>query len=211
MKRKSILIILIAFLLALAVIISVLLFGIPDKQEIDNSSETEEIITRIEIDTTKADERLKYNTIMNNAYIKVFKNAYGDNTEAISEQISKVILPTDREEILKYVARAEAARKYLEKTNSMFSFEETKDAADSAFSLMKTDESQKSFYEALSSELVNQNIGESEFLELSYNAAFDFYNIQKAKQVFNNSSLTEEVPFEEMLDGLLLEMEIVYK
>ncbi len=172
---------------------------------------------QIEITNQQIENRIEIHKIRNEAYYKTFQKSY-TNEQTINTVYEKVKEPTDYEGVANRLAEAEVIRRDLENIGKVISFENAKEYTDSDFALTKTDTSQALYHTSLKEVLEEHNISEDKFLELLYEYAYDFYNLQNAQTIFANSedynassekSLDEQ--FAEYKAKLMKKADITYK
>ena len=155
--------------------------------------------------------RIKINEIRNNAFNVYISQTFSNESER-NAQLQKVLQATDEQGVKYELIKAEVVRQYLSKTDSVISFEQTKEMTNNEFKLLKEDATQATFYNNLKMAIESYGINEDIYMEMSYSLGYDFYNINKAKSVFkgsanyfenNEKSLDEQ--FNEFIDNLVKE------
>lgn len=169
------------------------------------------------ITETQLEERVLHNEIWNDAYKRLFDAVYTDEMQK-EMAYSGVVVSVKKNEVLNEMIIAEVIRQDLEENKMLITKAKTKEAFDSEYELMKTDESQREFYEALTAALEAKGISESRFRELKLDESHDKLNMIVARTQFSESADYDEssqtpfeVQFEEYCEELKNRSKTIYK
>lgn len=173
-------------------------------------------VNDVKISLQRLNDRIKYAEIMNEAYITTFNEVYSNEKEK-NEQITKIILSTEKEKVLEEMITAEIIRQDLKKKNKCISRRNVEKTVDLEFEFMKEDVSQQTFYKNLKNVLLKNNLSEKDFLKLMYVFAFDQYNYNQAERIFfesikndKNNIMLQKEKFIDYINILRKSKSIVY-
>lgn len=145
----------------------------------------------IEISETEIKNAKIYNEINNDSYTDCLYSALGNNEQA-DEQLQKVLLPTDHEDVKQYLVEMKKICKACE-DNGILADRATTDAFfESAVELLKTDESQDLYYHSLLNTLKEKNISFEEYVNLGKENNYYTYNKSRLKCHFKNKDYNKK-------------------
>lgn len=138
------------------------------------------------VSAQQINSRITVHTIRNSAFTRTFEKVYSDASER-NAQLDKVLMPTDEQSVRNELIKAEVLRQYLSKEGSLISREKAEEGMKNEFALLKIDPAQADFYSNLKIAMQAAEIDEAAFIDMCCRLAYDTYNVNNAKRVFERS------------------------
>lgn len=138
-------------------------------------------VNGVSITEQQVANRMKVNQIRNQAYTTALQAALAgdDRKEAAGA--------TDEKGALRELIEGEVIRHQVAQDGTLLSREQAQQQFDREYALLKTNETQKTFYDCLNDAFVLYEVNEDEYIRLSYDFAYDAYNTALAKAAFVKS------------------------
>ena len=157
-------------------------------------------IKGVGITKQQVENRILMNQIRAEAYANTALASVTDDLNAVTQ-----------EDALQELLECEAVRWQLLRAGTLIPRDQTDKNFDDEFAMLKTDQQQAPFYETLKKALEAHQVTEEEYVALSYDFAYDYYNMVYAKHVFFQSVGATEEGFNTYLEDLVKSLEVEYR
>lgn len=130
--------------------------------------------TSYEITEEEIKNRALINEITNEVYEDCFAKGFsGDEAE---KYITEYHRPTEYDEVVNELARSELINSILTSEGCALNYDEAKQTTDREYQRMKNEETSAEYYKSLKAVLNKHNITEDQYLNLTYDYAYDIYS-----------------------------------
>lgn len=131
--------------------------------------------TSYKITEEQIENRILINEITNAINKDCFLKVFSDKEEA-EKYIADYHRPTEYDEVVNELARAELIKSILTSKGCALNYDEAKQTADREYQRMKNEETSAEYYKSLKAVLNKHNITEDQYLNLTYDYAYDIYS-----------------------------------
>ncbi len=179
---KKIMILMIAIVAIVLCVIGILFgIGVFDSQPVDENVLAK--VGDVTITRQQVENRIRFNKVQNKAHNEYLTNNV-PSVETQKEIYQKVKGTEDENGALKELVEEAVLCQQAEKEGILVSREKAKETFVSEFSGMKTNDSQKAFYDSWQTSFSLNDMDEEEYLRLAEEYSYGFYNRTVMKQHF---------------------------
>lgn len=144
------------------------------------------------VENEEIEDRILYNQITNDVNQLYLSTVY--TSADAEEELKKVALCETRDLVVDEIQEDRIICSLCEEKGILVSKELAQQAAGAEYNRLKTDDSQKRYYEALLDTLDDHKISAEKYQDLLYNQAYYFYNRVALKQYFKSNLYIENDP-----------------